>query len=331
MNIEIKQRADLMSENFYSLKKDFKWENSLINHFSALIHSLNNKTADVNKIREIRDYIKAETSFTSYFRGNTSSILSTLLSFEDDYRTLFKTTLEVYEQLKSHGFKRGVYLPLTSYTIAKEVAFDTLEYRISRMREFYNNMKENHFWLTSDNDYIFAAILGISDLDINQTNIKIETCYKILNNRGLAKGNDLQTLSHILALGDEDEEIKCTRAIELYQSMAKEKCKLHYSSLSSLGVLTLIGCDASIAKEIKEVYEYINSKPGYSLWSIDKTNLVMLSTMLVSSFYVDNIKKGVIETTLMNSITSIILAQQQAAIAAACAASAAAAASSSSS
>lgn len=330
MNIKIKQRVDLMSENFYLLKKNFKWDNGLINHFSALIHSINDKTPDVDKIKEIKDYIKAETNFTSYFRGNTSSILATLLSSEEDYRSLFKTTLEVYEQLKSNNFKRGLYLPLTSYTIAKEITFDTLDYRISRMREFYNNMKEKHFWLTSDNDYIFAAILGISDLDVNETNIKMETCYKLLNNKGLSKGNDLQTLSHILALGAEDEDVKCTRAIELYESMAKEKCKLHYSALSSLGVLTLIGCEASIAKEIKEVYEYINSKPGYGLFSIDKTSLVMLSTMVISSFYVDNIKKGVIETTLMNSISSIILAQQQAAIAVACAAGAAAAASSSS-
>lgn len=58
---------------------------------------------------------------------------------------------------------------------------------------------------------------------------------------------------------------------------------------------------------------------------------IILSANLVSDFYVDEMKKGVMEVSLANSISAIIIAQEQAAVAAICAATAASASSSSSS
>jgi len=96
-------------------------------------------------------------------------------------------------------------------------------------------------------------------------------------------------------------------------------------------VYALVNKDVDkIINEIVEVYEYLYAKKGYGYWSLDKSMRTILSATLVSDFYVDEIKKGVLQIALGNSINAIIIAQQQAAVAAACAASGAAAASSSS-
>lgn len=135
-----------------------------------------------------------------------------------------------------------------------------------------------------------------------------------------------------MALGEESACEKCKKASTLYNKLKDKKCKLNYSGLATLGVLTLIASDEDkIVSDIKEVNDFIYEKDGYGMWSLDKTARTILSANLVCDFYVGEMKKGVLDVALANSINAILIAQEQAAVAACCAASAAAASSSSSS
>jgi hypothetical protein len=330
MEFEIKAKVDMMVENYSRLKSSFKWEANLIKQFSAMTYAAADRRVDINRIKGIKDYIKEQTSWNSNFRGTNQFILANLLSLEEDYRDVFKKIQQVYEKMRNYGFKNSVYLPLAAFTIAKEAAEGEWDYYIRRMNNFYDRMKKNHSWLTSPDDYVFAAVLSTTDLGEDETSNKIESCYSTLNSKGLSKGNDLQTLSHILALGEEEVEVKCRKAVAIYDRLKEQKCKLEYKGLATLGLVTLITTDVGkIVKEIKEVYEYIYEKDGYGFWSLDKGTRTMLAATLVSDYYVGEVKKGLLQITLGNSINAIIIAQQQAAIAAACAASAAAASTSS--
>ncbi len=331
MDSLLKKKVDLMVDNFHELKKGFKWEYDLVKHFGAMIHATKGKTVKVEKLNEIKSYIKQETSWTSYFRGANIFLLSNLLYFEEDYERFFKDMLEVYDEMKKSGFRGSTYLPLASYTLVKEVPRELWGYKIKRMNEFYENMKKNHFWLTSSDDYVFAAVLATTDLNVEETSQNMEACYKLLNKDVFCRGNNLQTLSHILAIGEEEVEEKCEKAIKLYTRLKDKKCKLQYDGLATLGVLTLIATDVDkIVDEVKEVYDYIYEKDGYGFWKLDKSMRTMLAANLVSDFYIEGIEEGLLQVTLGNSINAIIIAQQQAAVAAACAASAAAASSSNS-
>lgn len=44
------------------------------------------------------------------------------------------------------------------------------------------------------------------------------------------------------------------------------------------------------------------------MWSLEKSMRIILSANLVSDFYVDEMKKGVMEVSLANSISAIITA-----------------------
>jgi len=329
MDTLLKEKVDLMIENYYKLKNNFKWEHTLIKHFSASVHATKKRSVDVFALEDIKKYIKNNTSWTSYFRGINQFTLCTLLYLEEDYKDFFQNTIELYEKMKNMGFKRSTYLPLAAYTIVKEVPKDKWSDALNRMQDFYESMKRNHFWLTSTDDYVFAAVLATTDLDVSQASEQIENCYTTLNKMGFYKGNDLQTLSHILAIGEEITEEKCNRATKIYHELTNKKIKPRYSGLATLGVLSLITPDVDkLVKEIKEIYDYLYDKSGYGPWSIDKSMRVMLASTLVADFYVEGLKKGVLEVTLSNSINAIIIAQQQAAVAATIAASSAAASSS---
>lgn len=331
MDIYLKQKVDLMAENYHELKTSFKWENNLLKHFGAMIHATKNEKVNIEKLQEIKQYIKDETSWTSYFRGTNEFLLVNLLYFEEDYKSFFKSMTELYEKMKEEKFKRSVQLPLAAYTIVKETSMYEWDYKIRRTREFFDNMKKNHFFLTSADDYVFAAVLALTDLQVEETSRKIEECYKYLNNEGFYKGNNLQTLSHVLAIGEEMIEEKCNKAVNLYNKLKEVKCKIEYNGLATLGLLALVTDDVDkIVGEIKEVFDYISEKEGYSFWSINKSMKIMLATTLVSDFYVDEIKKGVLQIALGNTISAIIIAQQQATVAAIIATNAAATSSSNS-
>lgn len=327
MDEKLKRKVNLMVSNYYELKKGFKWETPLIKHFGAMIHAVRDKRVDLEGLEEIKDYIKAETSWVSYFRGTNQFVLTNLLYFEENYRSFFNNMQEVYEMMKERGFSRSQYAPLAAYTIVKESPKEEWNYKLNRMSDFYSKMKENHRWLTSQDDYVFAAVLAVSDLNVVETAENIERCYKYLNNEGFYKGNDLQTLSHVLAIGEEGVEEKCSKAVSLYNRLKEKGCKLQYSGLATLGLLALITNDINkITEEVEEVYDYIYEQDGYGPWSLDKSMRTIMSSTLVSDLYVDDIKKGVFQVALGNSINAIIIAQQQAAIAAAVAASTAASA-----
>lgn len=331
MDIVLKSKVDLMVENYQKLKSDFIWEASLLKHFCAMMYAIRGKKIDIDKIKEIKMYIKEETGWTSEYRGNNQLIMSALLSFEEDYKTIFKNMLDVYKKMREEGFKHSQYLPLATYTIAKNVPAEQWNNKIQRMDDFYKKMKENHFWLTSDDDYVFAAVLAVTDLEVNKTMEKVEECYKALSEEGFWKGNDLQTLSHIMALGEEEVGEKCRKANSLYHKLKEKKCKLEYSGLATLGVLTLIATDEDkMVEDIKEINDFIYKKDGYGMWTLTQSNRTILSANLLSDFYVEEMKKGVVQVALANSINAIIIAQEQAAVAAACAACAATTASSSS-
>jgi hypothetical protein len=331
MNPVLKEKADLMVENFYELKSNFKWDTNLFKHFAAMVYSTRGRRLNSERLQEVKQFINDETSWTSYFRGTNKFIIASLLSLEENYAEFFRKMTEVYDRMREKGLRRSVQLPMAAYTITKEVPRDQWDEKIDRMLQFYNKMKENHFWITSSDDYVFAAVLASTDLNVSETTYNMERCYSYLNNEGFYKGNYLQTLSHILAIGEETVEEKCSKAVKLHNSLKELGCKLQYHGMATLGLLALVSTDVdSMTRDIKDVYEYIYSKDGYGFWSLDKNMRTMLAATIVSDFYVDEAKRGVMQVALGNSITAIIIAQQQAAVAAACAASTAAASSSSS-
>jgi hypothetical protein len=331
MDSILKEKIDLMSENYYALKSSFKWDTNLLKHFAAMVYATQGRKVNIEKLEEVKKFIKQETAWTSYFRGTNEFIIASLLSLEDNYGSAFSRTQEAHEHMIDKGFKKSVQLPLAAYTIAKEIPREQWNERINRMKNFYDNMKQNHFWLTSADDYVFAAVLAASDLNVMETSQSMEACYQYLNKEGFYKGNDLQTLSHILAIGEESVNEKCDKATSIYKKLKENDCKLQYNGLATLGLLALVTNDVDkMVSDIREAYNYIYSKEGYGFWNLDKSMRTILACTMVSDFYVDEIKRGVLQVTLGSSISAIIIAQQQAAIAAACAATAAATASASS-
>lgn len=338
MDRMLQEKIDRMAENYERLKNGFAWDYDVVKHFGALMAVMDDREMDVVKIKEIREHIKSSQSFFSNFRGNNEFILAILLMMHDDYKATYKAVLDAHEGLKRFGFKDGMYLPLASYVIGTHVEQYRYNEVFKRMEDFYTDMKRNHFWITSQDDYVLSAVLATTECDVEDTSRDIETCYNLLaTEKGMYRGNELQALAHVLSLGEESAAVKCDRAIEIQRQLTDRKCRLNHHGLSSLGVLTLLGVNPmGIADEVVEVKDYLYQKPGYGFWSIDSNLRTILAAGILADYHADRMQRGEGDklSLMANSVTSVVsaimVAEQMAIMTAVIASGGAAAATSSS-
>lgn len=330
MKAEIQAKIDLMVDNFHTLDKGFIWDMPIAKHFGAMIGANRESHITVEQVKTAKKLIERDTSMWSYFRGTNEFLLAVLLTAEANPDDVLNRCIEHYEALKQRKFYSSAYLVLAAYSLAKHS--DPYQYNriYDRFEAFYAGMKANHFWLTGDNDYVYAAILAMSDFSVEATIDKTEAIYQCLKSMGLSAGNELQNLSHILAFGEGSAESDCNRAMALYAALKQRKCKIGSYGLALVGVLSLImTSEDSMADEVAEVYDHLKQLKGYGAWSLGHTERAILAASIVADYYNDKISSGTVESTLASSVNSIIIAQQAATMAAISGAAAASAAASS--
>lgn len=326
------QRLELFAQNAQTVKKEFKWQDAMLKRLAALLYAAEDRVIDLSAMRECHKLIKKSIGLFSSFRGNSAMTVATLLSLRDDPDGLLKNALKVYDMMKQARFRASDYLVVAACQIAAGAAEDKYVETVERARAFYDGMKSDHWFLTGQDDYIFSAMLGLSDVDVSAGVERMERLFQSLRPE-FHTGIGVQALTQVLVLGGDGADLE-TRVLALRDALRsrrmKQLCQAY--TLSSLGVLALLPLDTDeIVRQLEENSELLRSKKGFGPWSfVAKQELLLLSAGLVALNSVDQMKRGILDTVLSTSITNIIIAQQ-AAIAAAAAASASAAASSSSS
>lgn len=325
-----KARLELFADNTLKIKKEFGWHNGLIHRLAALLYTVENKTADGNSIRESYELIKKSTGLFSAFRGNSAISIATLLSLSPEKEIQLADTLSVYNLLKNANFKSSDYLVVAAYQIAANTNSDQYHLTVERAQAFYSSMKSKHRFHTGQDDYIFAAMLGLSDIEVEYGVTRMELLYVALKPQFFS-GNSVQALTQVLVLGDETSDM-AAHVLALRDAFRNRGIRLDKEyTLSSLGVLSLLACDSdTLIEDVEETYEWLRTKKGFGNWTITKQELLLFSAALVAFKYVEDVKEGILTTTLSTSMTNIIIAQQTA-IAIAATSSATTASSSSSS
>lgn len=331
MKVELQRKVDLFVTNYHTVHKEFAWEYNISQRFAALFYAMEDKEIDVVAIKEAKRIIKENTGVFSQFKGVSYFLTAVLLSLENNLEEILQKSIHIYDQLKTKRFFSSNYLVLSSIVLAKSVEEYDYKRVIDRAEQFYCKMKEQHRFITSQEDYCFAVMLGMSDLEVDLTISEMEKAYGILK-ENLYPANAVQALTHIITFGEEEVREKCHRVFEIYQRLKERDCKLSGNEISALGVISLITDEVElITEDIVETSMYLKEIKGFGVWSINKSIRTMFAANLVASDYVDKIHDNVLTVSLQNNITSIIMAQQAAIIGASAAAASAAASSSSSS
>ena len=310
-------------ENRDAIKSAFAWESEYLYPVCAAMFTEKSKTVNIEYMKQCRDILKARTGLFSNFRATGKLAMLSMLAVEGNPEGRMDQALQMYDALKGHFFT-SEYLPLASMILADMVHPVQYGEIAARTRRIYNLMKENHPFLTSGEDSVFAALLALSERTDEQAVAEMEQCYQLLRQE-FGIGNALQSLSHVLALGNGTPEEKCTRTIELYRRLKDSGYKYGREyELATLGVLALLpGELEDIAKDVMDVDNYLAGEKGYGFFGLGKKQRLMHAGMLVAGDRIDAEESPVMGTAAISGTISLIAAQQAAMYAAIASAAAA--------
>ena len=330
MSTKIQKKLALFAGNTQTIKKEFPWQRALTKRLAALLYAQEGKPIDCEAIQQCHALIKQNTGTFSKFRGNMALCVAALLSLASNPQELLSKTLKVHDLLKNAKFRASDFLVVAAYEIAKQSNPADYMNVTNRTRAFYDGMKANRFFSTGQDDYIFAAMLGLSDLDVAAGTERVELLYNRLKGEFRNK-NSVQALSQVLVL-DGSDDVVVWRALALRDALRAQKIRLDKAhNLSSLGVLALFPVDIdTIVRDINEAQVTLRAQKGFGAMSVSSQEILLFAAALLADEYARNVKDGVLTAALSTSIVNIIIAQQVAIIAAISASSAAAAAASSS-
>ncbi|NLT40258.1 MAG: DUF4003 family protein [Clostridiales bacterium] len=321
-------KAELFAENAQIIKKDFVWQHALTKRLAALLYAQEGRTIDCDAIRQCHSLIKQNTGAFSTFRGNMALCVAALLSLSRDPREVFGETLKVYDLLKGEKLRASDYLVVAACLIAARSGASDYSSAAARTRAFYDGMRARHFFITSQDDYIFAAMLGLTDLDPAAGSERIERLFGRLKGEFWDR-NSVQALAQVLVLGGSDDGI-IDRVLALRDTLRARKIRLDKTyTLPVMGVLTMLPVETDrIARDIAAIQDTLRAQKGFGVLSVPTQELLLYAASIAASEYAKNVKDGVLTAALSTSVTNIIIAQQAAMIAAVSASTAASSASS---
>jgi uncharacterized protein CbrC (UPF0167 family) len=322
MKKEIQEKLALFTTNAQSIRKEFTWHDTLVKKLAALLYTLDSKNIDCAAIKNSHTIIKNNTGIFSMFRGNMALCIAAMMSLKEDPADIFANTTTVYDMMKNVKFRASDYLIIAAYEIASQTKPEEYRQVITRTKEFYDSMKSKGFFRTGQDDYIFSAMLGLSDIDVRAGTESIEQLYQRFR-KAFWSGNSVQALAQVLVLSGECETA-VNRILVLRDAMKSQKIRLDRAyTLPSLGVLAILPVDVNIlVSDINEAQGFLRAQKGFSIWSVSQQALLLFASAIVASAYAEDVKNGVTASVATN-VASIIIAQQAAIIAAVSASTAA--------
>lgn len=299
--------------NYYlELRAHLKWKvtDKRIIMTIASMYAMNQKPLHINDFLKLAVQIKKSASLASPLRSTSRYTTAALLDvkFENPVDKL-QELHRLYDLFREEKFRSGIFTYIAASVLLTSEHQDS-KLVIQRAKELYDSMKKEHSFLTSYTDYPLAALLA---LDYQAGIIhKMEDFYDELGQNGFRKGNDLQFMSHVLALSKtEDQNSLVSRAMHIMDSFQQTGIKPKKMYYPIIGMLALLPENEIRVDPIISTYEELNNQREFT-WQRD------MNLMLASSFFLkDKLDhEGLAETSLYTILETVLQAQQAVMVAA---------------
>lgn len=328
MKNQLQQKMALYANNVSAMRNDFIWQETATKRLAALVYTLEGKPIDNEAVRDNHRMIKDEVGVFSSFRGNLAIYIATVLSLAEQPKALLSDTLGIYDLLKEHGFWPNDFLTVTAFEIASHTKAIDHAQTVQRTRAFYDEMKANHRLHIGKDDYIFAAMLALTDVEPHAGANKLKRLFQRLKSEFsiFSNRNSLLNLAQMMVLGGNTEDC-VTNLVGLNVALRHKKIRLDKTyTLPSLGVLNLLDVPHhTLAEEITEIMAYLREQKGLGHFSVTTQELLLYAVALITSVYAHEAENNLAKAGVTTSVTNLIIAQQVAILMSITAASSAAA------
>ena len=331
MNSRVIWLADRLAENREVLKKSVHMEPERMITAGAAVLTCQGIRADRDVLEECRAILKENTGALSEYRGMIRVPLLCRMAASGMPQYYLQSVQEIDERIRQTPKIRHVsriYRILAAMTVQEHSRETAASETVERMRALYTDMKKEHSWLTGEEDLPFAALMAVSGKDTTALTDNAEACYSILRNY-FRSGDVRQTLSHVLALSDEEPEEKCLRAADLADALRRMGHRVSTDRESViLAAAALTGVPAEeMAQAISDADDYLKQKKGFGNMTAGTQQRRMFAGLLAICASDPDFGKDAAVTTAVAVQTALEI-QMQVCMMMMCSATAAAAASS---
>lgn len=195
---------------------------------------------NAENLSRLMDSIKEKTGWFSPLRGNLLPMIAAFLDrpgvdLEEEVTCLF----DKQRMLRSVGFRNTIHSYLAALLMTDDAELYDLEAR--QAKALYVEMKKRHYFLTSDDDYAYALLLGKRGFNPIEHAKSMRTYYNALRAQGLRGGNELQWMAQVLTYIDVSfEEANVARAKDIIDYL-KTRVKVRQVHYPLIGFLTVFG------------------------------------------------------------------------------------------
>ncbi|MBM7649884.1 hypothetical protein JOC78_002868 [Bacillus ectoiniformans] len=318
---EMIDKVEKYKEIYTQLKKKLRWKvsDSRTLMMVASLYVTTNREFHMDQFEELSDYIKDEVGVFSTLKSQGRFTFAALLDTRfDSPKERVADFLAMYDTLVKTGFSRSIFTYIAAITLLEE---ENGQETAASANELYKKMKSEHLFLTGQSDYPLAALLAQRKQPADQLIGLIEEYYSKLNHAGFKKGNDLQSMSHILSLKDSvNPEEMVSRCTHIFDQMKLAGMKPKAMFYPQIALLSFLEDDTEQLAIVKNIQERLNAEKLFK-WHKD-LNFMMAVHFLISSRIEHS---SLLQTSLSTTIEVLIQAQQAASMAAIAGASAASA------
>ncbi|MGL5084580.1 MAG: DUF4003 family protein [Clostridium sp.] len=299
----LKDRIELTVKNYRDARELLRNDGDLLNHYSSLVYAHYEKEIPVERIKEIRKYIKSTSSRVSPFRGDMLYVLSILIAVDDlDEEKIMLDVYEVMELLVEEGFNECDHLVLTAFVIVKYGKSENRASIVKKSREVFYLLKEKHYNITKEDDYLVCALWALNDIDVDTINEFIDIVFQQIKKVNIKSNNGVQGLANAIILNGSSGHMY--RTMEFLLQLEKRDVKVAQQFLPLLGVVTN-GTPRKYVDRVEEVIEELCEEEYEYEYYMDKGFRTIIATVIVS-FSTSVGKKRYIDELLGHGIYCLI-------------------------
>ena len=311
---ELEELCILYLNNRTKFRKVFKLESGMTDAAGALCTFKGYET-DVEEIKNCYKILKKNEGLFSLFRGNMCCPLVAKMCMSDDPEEYYESIKIILDKLNDNSifqYGYGIMAAMIIYGNSERRDWDTY---VSRVKFIYAKMKEDHSFLTSEADKVFAALLAVSNIDIDNLLLEMEESFNLL--KGEFSIFSIQEMSQVLSLDMGSPGYKVQKVKDMKQA-AKAR-KMNFGKRDEAMGLALMALsdlpEDVILDQVEEIYEYLKIIGAYKGLLYSKSEKLLIASMLFIKACRPN--DPVVDTILLYVILANVIAAQAAAAAAA--------------
>lgn len=303
MDVELRNKVKVLTENFKEIRQALRWDGILINHLEALIYGTKEKELDKDKIKEIRNYIKKESSWNSHFRGEFQKIFSILLDDREDYKLIYKETKKIYSHLLAKGFKKEDKTSFAALMLSMRYSGEELRKKADKLVEIKEQMETLN--VGSLNDYMSYANLATTNKKIETIKDEVEKIYKIIDETAVDCGQYKESFALSIALGEGNITSRIERALKIRCNLQSNSMKPPYKAYPLIGLSSLIVKDEELfCSEVLDVYTLLKEEKYYKKF-LDDNLILVISLGVVLNKYFEEIRADLIDINISEEINIV--------------------------